>query len=72
MTTGLTGCVGRSHYIMHPGAVNEFDSRTYDALLFVKGILNSWDSSPTQSEALAPAIDVLRRAHAAIEKKRGL
>ncbi len=36
----LVGCAGRQQYVLHPGAVDEFGSRTYDVLVSVKASLD--------------------------------
>ncbi len=60
---GLSGCAARMPYLVHPGAVNEVDSRAYDGLLFTKGVLRKADQDPPTQSAVISMVASLRRAH---------
>lgn len=64
MMVATTGCAVRSApYVVHPNAVNELDSRTYDALLFAKGMLDEADRKPPTQAVLISMIANLRKVH---------
>lgn len=57
---------GCAHYVVHPGAVNTFDSQTYDALIGAKVVIDTGRdqlASGALPQSVKPTLNALIRAY---------
>lgn len=57
---------GCAHYTVHPGAVNSFDSQTYDALIGAKTVIDTGRdqlASGALPQSVKPALNTLIKAY---------